>query len=649
MIKNITDLETQDIIRKFQKENYSYSECTLYEYEMKEMTSKMILKDKKNNVQFNYTFLPCYPGFEKQDTDKKGILCLYKSYREGYIEYYYILYTNEYGEYYYHDGKRTKVSYALNTDNEYVEHYYVDVPSPEEQFSMFLKEHPNAKYAVFYDSEPDNKYKNMAKVYGDIYEAVLISSYDSKNYTYRFIDSDRFSIECQYPPYNIACEERNPILAFKHTEQLKKERYKQHEKELYSYQEQYYYDNIENWHDIAKKKGKSILYDTIVNTIPFILGINIAALCDEKCEYTEQAKQTVNLFKNTNRDTDTEKLFDMYLSLLNEKLAAGRKILNKYLCELTGYLDIDYDKIFSYDIISEYLKESIVERSKSEYYYNERKKGVEISVEIENCIDTVMEKQFTDNADIKKLTNDAFAQLIQKVSVPRLTQTGKVRCIALFTYTYPRTNIDKLGFTRYEPDVYKRAALLIRENPHIIEYLHAIGRSVMIGYAGLEISDDDHTADEYKLDIDRHQLTKGLHIVEIDKRKKEISFLSNIYDVSVWCSFPDKEKIDAFHAAYSWGAKESGYKYFIVFINPDGKVNLKQLKYPIQKQFDVSFIYMRDQSAFIVASCNSDNVALASDYIKTNYNLENYNDYIFKFNSYSRVNEAALKRLKEKK
>lgn len=47
MIKNITDLETQDIIRKFQKENYSYSECTLYEYEMKEMTSKMILKDKK--------------------------------------------------------------------------------------------------------------------------------------------------------------------------------------------------------------------------------------------------------------------------------------------------------------------------------------------------------------------------------------------------------------------------------------------------------------------------------------------------------------------------------------------------------------------------------------------------------------------------
>ena len=37
MIKNITDLETQDIIRKFQKENYSYSECTLYEYEMKEM------------------------------------------------------------------------------------------------------------------------------------------------------------------------------------------------------------------------------------------------------------------------------------------------------------------------------------------------------------------------------------------------------------------------------------------------------------------------------------------------------------------------------------------------------------------------------------------------------------------------------------
>ena len=54
------------------------------------------------------------------------------------------------------------------------------------------------------------------------------------------------------------------------------------------------------------------------------------------------------------------------------------------------------------------------------------------------------------------------------------------------------------------------------------------------------------------LDIDRHQLTKGLHIVEIDKRKKEISFLSNIYDVGVWCSFPDKEKIDAFHAAYSW-------------------------------------------------------------------------------------------------
>lgn len=66
MIKNITDLETQDIIRKFQKENYSYSECTLYEYEMKEMTSKMILKDKKNNVQFNYTFLPCYPGFENR-------------------------------------------------------------------------------------------------------------------------------------------------------------------------------------------------------------------------------------------------------------------------------------------------------------------------------------------------------------------------------------------------------------------------------------------------------------------------------------------------------------------------------------------------------------------------------------------------------
>ena len=164
MIKNITDLETQDIIGKFQKENYSYSECTLYKYEMKEMTSKMILKDKKNNVQFNYTFLPCYPGFEKQDTDKKGILCLYKSYREEYIEYYYILYTNEYGEYYYHDGKRTKVSYALNTDNEYVEHYYVDVPSPEEQFSMFLKEHPNAKYAVFYDGKPDNKYKNMAKV-----------------------------------------------------------------------------------------------------------------------------------------------------------------------------------------------------------------------------------------------------------------------------------------------------------------------------------------------------------------------------------------------------------------------------------------------------------------------------------------------------
>lgn len=65
---------------------------------------------------------------------------------------------------------------------------------------------------------------------------------------------------------------------------------------------------------------------------------------------------------------------------------------------------------------------------------------------------------------------------------------------------------------------------------------------------------------------------------------------------------PDKEKIDAFHAAYNRGVKEYYY-----------------------------------------------NVALASDYIKTNYNLENYNDYIFKSNSYSRVNEAVLKRLKEKK
>ena len=65
---------------------------------------------------------------------------------------------------------------------------------------------------------------------------------------------------------------------------------------------------------------------------------------------------------------------------------------------------------------------------------------------------------------------------------------------------------------------------------------------------------------------------------------------------------PDKEKIDAFHAAYNRGVKEYYY-----------------------------------------------NVALASNYIKTKYNLENYNDYIFKSNSYSRVNEAVLKRLKEKK
>lgn len=64
-----------------------------------------------------------------------------------------------------------------------------------------------------------------------------------------------------------------------------------------------------------------------------------------------------------------------------------------------------------------------------------------------------------------------------------------------------------------------------------------------------------------------------------------------------------------------------------MFIISDGKVNLKQLKYPLKKQFDVSFIYMRDQSTFIVSSNNSDNVVLASDYIKTNYNPENYNDY----------------------
>jgi len=51
---------------------------------------------------------------------------------------------------------------------------------------------------------------------------------------------------------------------------------------------------------------------------------------------------------------------------------------------------------------------------------------------------------------------------------------------------------------------------------------------------------------------------------------------------------PDKEKIDAFHAAYNRGVKEYYY-----------------------------------------------NVALASDYIKTNYNPKNYSDYIFSFNLFS--------------
>ena len=440
------------------------------------------------------------------------------------IENTYLIYTNEYKKYFYDDGRRTdSVFWSFN--NNYTDSYKVKVPPAKEQYEKFINDTPKARYLLDYKDDIEN-WEASRTVIGDIIEVILLESWDYKNETIKYIDSDRFSYEFNDNEYKINIEARNPILAFELKEIEKEKQHNMKEEEVNTYITEYFDQNIDKWMNQISEVVNSNIVKTLVDSFSFILGINYVTMSENNMDCIQLYSKKITTLLASFDYKNTEQTLEMYSSLLNSNIIEGKRVLKEYLLEIIKKYDKNFNEIFTSTKLTKELKKYVSYFSNMNVY-----EYTKYQIKIEHIVHDYVHKliKIPPKDVIEKIQNSMYHKLVDAVPIPSLKSEQTITCLGLLSRV----------------DSYESITLLTKENPRLIKYISDLGNWLIkplyideelfdTDYIEISLSifNNDNRFDDYRIINNCKVLFGGVCITETNISKKEIyikNFVTKCY------------------------------------------------------------------------------------------------------------------------